>query len=376
MTWDQVRGRRLARNHLVRPAPAERLVEVARDVCGLQAQLLSAAELGLGLRVEGGTQAGVRAALWERPALVKTWSLRGTLHLHPADELPLWMAAGRAHPGWDDAVLPGGERWPEPVGGLTDAIGAALDGCCLSRAELTEAVVALRGEQVREPMMSGWGLLLQPAAYRGLLCFAPSRGSQVVFARPDQWLGRPWVDLDPAEAMAEVVRRYLRSYGPVRHAELARWPSVDPPTARRVLASLGTEVVELDVEGQRGWVLAGDADSGWEPVRGSVRLLPHYDCYVIGFHPRDRLTRPEAVARIRGFRRGRWEGVVALPVLLVDGVVAGLWERAQRSGRVDVRVEPFVRLTAGQRRALEAETGRVGAFYGAEATLTLVDRLE
>ena len=96
LTWDQVRARRLARSHLAERAPAERLVEVVRDVCGIHAQVMGSAELQLAARVEGLTQADVREALWERRVLAKTWTLRGTLHIHPSDEVALWTAARRA----------------------------------------------------------------------------------------------------------------------------------------------------------------------------------------------------------------------------------------------------------------------------------------
>ena len=95
LTWEQVIGRRLARHHLLRPAPPARLVGVCSDICGVHAQMAPSAELMLGLRVLGITRQDVRAALWEKRVLVKTVGLRGTLHLLPADEVPLWMAANR-----------------------------------------------------------------------------------------------------------------------------------------------------------------------------------------------------------------------------------------------------------------------------------------
>jgi hypothetical protein len=72
------------------------LVETVRAVGGIQAQVLSAAELAIGARVADITRQDVRAALWEQHTLIKTYGPRGTLHLLPADELPLWMAALRA----------------------------------------------------------------------------------------------------------------------------------------------------------------------------------------------------------------------------------------------------------------------------------------
>src|SRR6266542_7093452 len=78
---------------------ADRLVEVAHDLGGVHAQVQASAELQLAVRVDGITQGDVREALWERRQLVKAWTLRGTLHLHPADELQLWHAARRAVAG-------------------------------------------------------------------------------------------------------------------------------------------------------------------------------------------------------------------------------------------------------------------------------------
>ena len=107
-----MRAGRLARSHLARRAPAERVIEVVRDICGIHAQVMGSAELQVAARVEGMTQADVRDALWERRTLAKTWTTRGTLHIHPADELSLWTAARRAveEPGRIDLVPAIGAR--------------------------------------------------------------------------------------------------------------------------------------------------------------------------------------------------------------------------------------------------------------------------
>ena len=84
----------------------------------------------------------------------------------------------------------------------------ALDGQCLTREELADAVAEKTGKpQLREKMRSGWGSLLKPAAYHGYLCFGPNRGTNVTFVRPDQWIGA-WQEYDPQEALLEVARRH------------------------------------------------------------------------------------------------------------------------------------------------------------------------
>lgn len=83
LTWSQVHAFRLSRHHLLSQAPKKDLARVVGDIGGAQAQLMSAAELQVGVRVDC-TVDDVRAALWKTKKLVKTWLMRGTLHLVPA----------------------------------------------------------------------------------------------------------------------------------------------------------------------------------------------------------------------------------------------------------------------------------------------------
>jgi hypothetical protein len=123
----------------------------------------------------------------------------------------------------------------------------------------------------------------------------------------------------------------------------------------------------MDVDGAPGFVLARDRSAATTTTK-SVRLLPHYDCYLIGCatpgEPRARLV-PEA-AGSRVFDRGAGP----LPALLVDGVVAGVWERRRRRGRLELRVEPFA-LDRRRREEVEAESRRIAAFLNASVDLSL-----
>lgn len=100
MTWDRVRAWRLSRHHLDRRVPKGRLLDVVRDVCGIHAQVPSMAELQVWARVDGVSPDDVRDALWEERSLVRTWCMRGTLHLLTAQDLPLFVAALRQHDRW------------------------------------------------------------------------------------------------------------------------------------------------------------------------------------------------------------------------------------------------------------------------------------
>jgi hypothetical protein len=198
LSWQEVWGWRLARHALLAPASKERLVVVVRAVCGIHAQMLSAAELSVGVRVAGVSRQDVRAELWQRRGLVKTHGPRGTLHLFPAEDAPLWSAALRAnqHPNEARRLAQMGLN-PGQLEALVAAIGDALDGQCLTREELGSEVARRVGPWATEaasPAFGGqwprWLMAVGAAANAGLLCFGPDQGSKVTFVRPDQWLGR------------------------------------------------------------------------------------------------------------------------------------------------------------------------------------------
>jgi hypothetical protein len=375
ITWPEVCRRRLERQHLLKPAPSTRMADVVSAVCGIQAQIITAAELAIGARVAGVTQEDVRRELWEKRSLVKTYGPRGTLHLLPASELPMWMAAMRARaslqdpPWFKSAGLDHGQ-----MRALLDGIGEALDGKQLTREELANGVSALVGSWAKEKLSSTWGELLSPAAFEGLLCFGPSRGSKVTFVRADRWIGT-WQEVDPDAALAAVARRYLATYGPATHREFARWFWLDPAEGKRIIESLGTDVAQIEFENHQAWVPAADIDIGGasrtaDAGETSVRLLPQYDAYVLGSGTRELIVREIAHKRIFSYGRGRYEGAVGLPILLVDGEVSGIWERKMRGRILEIRVEPFIELTDAQHRQLEAETARVDNFLGSEAKLS------
>jgi hypothetical protein len=373
--WDEVRSRRVARSWLDERAHGDRLVEVVGALCGVQAQLQASAELQLATRVEGVVQTDVRAALWERRELVRAWTVRGTLHLHPAEDLALWYAARRAAPGPVEQGLP---EWRDPAGVLHPALDAdeveavraavwdALDGRCVLRDELADEVVKRVGAGPRDRLSSGFSFFIED------LCQGPPQGSRITLARPDQWIGGWRAITDEQEALREVCRRFLRTYGPARPADFCAWfgsSSLKAPEARALFDSLDSELEELEVEGRRCFVLAGDCS--FQTGTRHVRLLPEYDVYVMGFRERAQLVPQSVRELIAKHRRGRYEGPAGTRLVLVDGMAAGLWERSRRGKRVALDVHLVRRVLKSDRIGLEREAERIGAFLGLEPALSI-----
>jgi hypothetical protein len=146
---------------------------------------------------------------------------------------------------------------------------------------------------------------------------APAMADGRPFVRLADWSG--WREEDPFQAGLWVTRSFLFAYGPSTPADFARWFALEVPVARQLFAALDSQLAAVDVEGEKRWMLAGDLN-GFEPSPESVHLLPHFDVYVVGSHPRRQLIPPEtAIGRaVPGTAAG-------LPVVLVGGRVMGAW---------------------------------------------------
>ena len=366
LAWEQVRAWRVRRHGLDARAEAGELLAVASRLCGVHAQLMGSAELTLWARLDGLEREAVATALWEDRTLVKTWAMRGTLHLLPAAELGLWLAGLSTYdhylkPVWFRAF----EITEDELLALIDAVAEALDGEPLTRAELADAVAARTGdESLREKLGQGFGAYLKPVAFRGRLCFGPGDGQRVRFTRPDVWLGHEVERPEPGAALREIARRYLAVHGPATREDLRRWWATTPAAAGRLLRSL-EDAEEVEVDGEPLWMLAAHAaEAAALPPANGVRLLPAFDQYVIAATKQAAHFLPGDFAD-RVYRPQGWLS----PVLLVDGVMAGVWRQERKGGRLQLEVEPFKRLPKARRAEVEAEAERLAAFLGGELAL-------
>jgi hypothetical protein len=368
LNWKQVSTWRIAQHHLLERAERGRLLEVVAQIGGLHAQVMSAAELAVWARVQDVTPADVQVALWSERSLVKTWAMRGTLHLLTASELPTYAAAL----GHSVAEFYRKPYWLKYFGltlaeleAITEGVRTTLAGKGMTREQLAEALTkGARNPKLRELLGLGWGMLLKPAAHCGYLCFGPNQGQRVTFVQPEKWLGG-WRKVDPEQAQQAIVRRYLTAYGPATTDDFARWWGVTTARAKQLLRSLGDEIVEVDVEGRQAWALASTVKqmAALKPAR-VVRLLPLFDPYTVAVSSHSEHLSP-AAERKRIYRAQGWIS----PVVLVDGRMEGVWSHEQTRGRVMVTVEMFAPPSLAVKRGIAAEAKRLGAFLGAEIEL-------
>jgi hypothetical protein len=343
---------------------------------GLHAQVMSSAELQAAARIDGLRPNDVRDALWERRSLVKVWAFRQTLHLLTPDDLAEFVVAARSLERWHTpAWLKYFKMTEQGVDEVLEAIGDVLGDRPMTRVEVVDAVVArVRRPHLREDMLTGWGTFLGPAAQRGRLVFGPSEGRNVAFVDPSEWLGRPMGPVaDPAAADATLGRlivRYLAVFPGSSREMIARWWGGGRLAAvSRALKVLPDPVVEVDVEGARGLVLASDVGA-LETVapQHPARLLAGFDPFTNEL-PRRVDSVLGAADHDRVHRTAGW----VTPIVVIDGRVSGTWEIENgKAGAGAVAVRPFGRWRSGARKELGPEVDRIAAFLDRPLRLDVV----
>lgn len=367
LTWPQINAWRLSQHHLHERAARPHLLDVVRDIGGLHAQLMSAAELSLWARVQDLSPADVQDALWRDRTLVKTWAMRGTLHLLTAREFPSYVAALSTlrHFRRGSWLKYHGVTLAE-LDALMEGVRATLTDSGIPREQLANAIAdKMQTPKLRDLLLSGWGALLKPVAFRGDLCFGPNQGQNITFVRPDKWLGE-WPPVAPEDALKDIARRYLTAYGPATMDEFARWLGLEPGDARKIYRSLGDEIVEVQVESLKGWALTSTVSHIQSlGAPDAVRLLPHFDLYTVALARQSQFLLPEAY-KARVYRQQGWIS----PVILVDGRMEGVWEQDKQRSQIVVKVELFNPPTARIRQGIEAEAQRLGDFLESKVEVT------
>lgn len=359
MTWPQACARRLARHGLAAPlsgGPAD----VVSAVAGTHAQVMSAAELAIALRLPNATRETVGSAVWTTGELTKVFGPRGTVHLLPTAELSNWFAALTAIPATTPTPPASIRMTQDQTEQVLAVVADAVRDTHLTIDELSDAVVAATGAWAGDPVMEAfqgrwprWRQALPEAGTRGLVCFGPNRGRKTTYTSP------PGGAAPVADPVTWLLARYLHAFGPATPERFANWLNAPAAWARTLFTSTDLDLVTI--EGEPHWTLPGDTAVPREEPTG-IRLLPYFDTYAYAVgNDRIRLNPGKAATRAKG----------NFQVMLVDGVVGGLWHQKRSGSRVAVTVEPFTRLTAGRRRELETQVTRIGTILDATPTLTI-----
>jgi len=291
------------------------------------------------LRTGSRDRSAVLAAL-DAGTVVRSWPVRGTLHLLAADDLP-WLLP-LAGPRMVARCAPRHRELRLDEKTLQHAADVALTA-------LTDSARLTRGELMAEWERAGIGTagqrgyhLVVHLAQTGRICLGPSvpdRPGEQLFVASDGWLpDAPALDRD--DALAELALRYLTGHGPATVADLARWSSLPVTEVRRGVAAVRGRLAAVEVGGVEHLMDPGTPDrlAGCRAAAREALLLPGFDEFLLGYADRDAVLAPEHAERIVPGRNG-----VFRPTVVVGGQVVATWRHVpgRRGAPACVEVDPF-----------------------------------
>jgi hypothetical protein len=342
---------RLAAQRLAAPGLATP-GEAVRWLTALQAQDPAGALVSVALRAAAGTRQSVDAAM-SAGEIVKSWPMRGTLHLAPAEDLG-WMlrlmtprviastAARRAQLGLDEATLDQARRLAEK---------ALAGGERLRRDDL---MAVWDGEGLSTPGGRGYHLLAY-LAQTGVVCFGPVAGGEQLVVLVDEWIPRPR-DPDREEALGELALRYFRSHGPATVKDFIRWTNLVAADARAGLALARPGLARIEVDRVEYFMDPGTPDlldACRRRARG-VFLLPGFDEYILGYGDRTAVLPAEFANLVVPGANGMFR-----PTVVSAGQVVGTWRHTGRGAKRTVEATPFTSFTATAEKGIPQAYARL-----------------
>jgi hypothetical protein len=366
------------RAQLLSGPPAGGVVEVLRQLGAVQAQAPGPPRLAIRARTGGCTAADVDRACSVDRSVVRTWLMRGTLHMVPAADVR-WLGAL-----FGPRNSKAGRRRREQLG-LDEklcqralvAIEAVLRGGePLTRAELIERIAA-EGIGI-DPKTQAPAHLMAYAANSGLICRGPERAKdEPTYVLLDEWVPDA-AELDPDEALAELARRFLDGHGPAAPADFVSWSGLPIAEGRRAFELIADEVARFEIDGAELSLPADVLDGGELDTLARnvereqatvvladnepdlVRLLGHFDPLLLGYRSRDHVLDPCYSKRIQT------GGGFVQPAVLCGGRVIGTWQLDRSRRKARAVIEPFERIPKMAEESLAAEVADIGRFLGIE----------
>ncbi|MGY1837171.1 winged helix DNA-binding domain-containing protein [Blastococcus sp. SYSU DS0510] len=324
---------RLVAQRLAGPPAADPTAAVHR-LLALQGQDFPGAVTSVALRTRARDRAAVLHAL-DTGAVVRSWPMRGTLHLLPAGDLP-WMLellGPRALAGLAGRRAALGLTEADAERARTLAVAALSGDRRLPRRAL---LVAIEEGGVPTTGQRGYHLLWY-LAQTGTLCLGPTEEGEQLFVLLDEWIPSPR-RLTREEALAELALRYFLGHGPATVHDLVRWAGTTVRDVRAGLDAVRDRLERIEVEGVEHF-LDPETSERCAAHRKAARaplLLPGFDEFVLGYADRGAVLDPAHAERIVPGRNG-----VFRPTVVVDGRITGTWRAAGRGAARTVEAEPF-----------------------------------
>jgi hypothetical protein len=354
------------------------IANVTGDLCGLQAQTALTPALSLWGRVKDFEPEMLGSALYREKSLVKTWCMRGTLHIIPSGDLPVYHSAlermwfehhGRYmnSPGWPSREERQRQFYPKIMGVLAEKP--------LRRKEINARVLSALGKESKsyQRLFSAWGGILKETCFLGLTIQAEPCGNEACFARLDQWL--PNLNLDEInedQAREKLLLKYLHGYGPASVQDFTYWSGLLAGETRKAIDATWFKLAEIRVEGsEKGlWMLKNDLkklENMDLEEKATPCLLPKFDPFLLGHRDKTRTIKEEFLKQVY-----RPAGDITASVL-INGCISGTWRYKKTRKKLTIVIKPLEKIDKEALKELELVVKDLGVFMNIEQSEMLLN---
>lgn len=349
MRFEDIPKVRLYNQHITKPCFREAR-EVVKWLGAVQAQDYLGSLWAIGLRLRGSTESMIEKAI-ENREIVRSWPMRGTLHLVTAEDLR-WMLKFLAprviqrstglyrQAGLDSKVFAKSRK----------LVSIALKG----ESQLTRNEIYAVLQRARISTSEQRGLhILGYLAQTGLICFGPRKGKQQTFVLVDEWLPLSKIPAKE-EALATFALTYFQSHGPATIHDFSWWSGLTIIEARKALQSIESKLVQEFVDGKTHYMLPAKQP---QKKSGQAFLLPSYDEYFVAYKDRSAALDPKLANNIKQLGNG----IFTSPIV-INGLMAGYWKRRLVKDTIMVETNIFSSMNKSAIDSIETAARRYGKF--------------
>jgi hypothetical protein len=323
------------------------VVSVTDSCCGINSQNYSQSFISYWARIDNFRDDDLRLELKPKRGLVRTWTVRWTMHIIPAKDYHTYVLGS------------GGVKLFKAFERLAKNFGLPAQQIRISslykpvlekmkgRSVTTQEIKSLVTTRMREMgYRAGWSGIREMASL-GMIVNAGRKGSMDLWMRSDEWISKAKKIPDIDTYRIELLRKYIQQFGPVSRADILYWSGLSANEVDLALNTLSSELEKVSVKGSNQEYFAMDKISNASPQPPKVILLPKFDSLMMGYKDKSRFMDMQNYKRVFGPL-----GMVAATVL-INGFVAGKWKKRREGRKMLVDVELFREVTTADKRAME-----------------------
>ena len=371
--------RLLTSQYLSRKASGPRaVVKVAEACCGMNSQDLLESYSSFWVRVSGFRDSDLTSELRPKGGLVRTWTVRSTMHTIPTKDYWVYVfgGPGRRFQQWFDrtAKKRGIPDRDFRIRFLYQPFLDHIKGRAATSKEVKQFMIerlTQHGLRSRMKLQRGWSSKpthgpswtgMSEMSYLGLLVSAGRRGSESLWMRSTDYVASPRRLPDPEKCTVELVRKYIEHYGPVAREDIVYWSFLRKDQVDTALDALKNDLTKENFHSSREYFSFGQS-SGEAPEPPRVVILPEFDSLMMGYKDKSRFLPQERVKKVFG------SFAAVNRTLLLDGFVAATWTRKKNRSGLMVNVSPLRPLKAREKRSIEEEFANYAEYQGTKISV-------